>query len=302
MWRSETHSIPLSGARKNMRAFIRTYPVLTFFALTFTISWGGVILVIGGPAGMTGTKAQDNPLFPYALLAMVAGPSVAGILLTALIDGSSRLREFLSRLLKWRVGVRWYAVALLAAPLLATAITLTLSLFSPEFRPGIFVTDDRATVLLLGLVVGLTAGFFEELGWTGFAIPRLTQRYGVLASGLMVGVLWSAWHLLVVIWGIGDRAGTIPVALFVILDGLAGLPAFRVLMVWVYDRTESLFVAMLMHFSLTACTLILTPRTTGVPLLTYGLAFAAAVWLVFAAAAARIPSRTRWMARTTREA
>jgi membrane protease YdiL (CAAX protease family) len=268
-----------------MKVFITRHPVATYFALTFTISWGGVLLVIGGLAGMTGMKAQDNPLFPFAVLAMLAGPGVTGILLTGLIDGRVGLREFRSRLFKWRVGARWYAVALLAAPLLAMSVTLMLSLVSSEFLPGILVTDDKAALLLLGLVVGLMAGFFEELGWTGFAIPRLKRRHGVLTTGLIVGLLWSAWHLLVVIWGIGDRAGTIPLALFVILDGLAGLPAFRVLMVWVYDRTESLFVGMLMHLSITACTLILTPETSGVPLLAYGLAFAAAVWVVIAAVA-----------------
>ena len=268
-----------------MRAFIARHPVATYFALTFAISWGGVLLVIAGPAGTPGVKAQDNPLFPFAVLAMLAGPSVTGLLLTGLIDGRPGLREFRSRLLKWRVGARWYAVALLAAPLLATAITLTLSRFSPGFLPGIVFREDRAGLLLLGLVVGLTAGFFEELGWTGFAIPRLRRRHGVLVTGLIVGLVWSAWHLLVVTWGIGDRAGTIPLALFVVVDGLAGLPAFRVLMVWVYDRTESLFVGMLMHFSITACTLTLTPQTTGVPLLAYGLAFAGAVWIVIAAVA-----------------
>jgi membrane protease YdiL (CAAX protease family) len=138
---------------------------------------------------------------------------------------------------------------------------------------------------MLGLVVGLTAGFFEELGWTGFVIPRLKLRYGVLGTGLIVGLLWSAWHLLVVIWGIGDRAGTIPLGLFVLVDGLAGLPAFRVLMVWVYDRTESLLIGMLMHFSITASVLILTPETSGVSLLAYSLVFASAVWAVIATVA-----------------
>jgi hypothetical protein len=89
-------------------------------------------------------------------------------------------------------------------------------------------------------------------------------------------------HLLVVIWGIGDRAGTIPLAVFMIVDGLGSLPAFGVLMVWVYDRAGSLLVAMLMHVSITACTIILTPQTRGLPLLAYGLAFAAAIWVVTA--------------------
>src|SRR5687768_12852806 len=116
---------------------------------------------------------------------MVAGPSVSGVLLTCLIDGKQGLRALGSRLLKWRVGTRWFAVALLAAPLAATAITLMLSRFSSEFLPGLFVVDDGTVVLMLGLAVGLTAGFFEEVGWTGFAIPRLKVRHGVLATGLI---------------------------------------------------------------------------------------------------------------------
>jgi membrane protease YdiL (CAAX protease family) len=266
-----------------MTAFVTKHPVGAYFALTFIISWGGVLLVIGTPAGGTGVRAQDNPLFPLAVAAMVAGPSAAGLLLTALLDGRQGLRDLRARLLTWRVGVRWYAVALLAAPLLATVTTLTLSLVFAEFRPAISFTDNKAAVLLLALVVGLTAGFFEELGWTGFAIPRLQRRHGVLATGLIVGVLWSAWHVLVVIWGIGDRAGSVPVGVFMIVDGVAGLPAFRVLMVWVYDRTTSVFVGILMHVSLTASTLILTPQATGMPLLAYGLVLAAAIWGVIAA-------------------
>jgi len=265
-----------------LTALITRYPVASYFAITFTISWGGVLLVIGGLGGMNGTKADDNPLFPLALLAMVAGPTAAGLLLTGLIDGKQGFREFRSRLLKWRLPGRWYAVALMAAPLVAVGVTLTLSLVSPEFLPALVVTDNKPALLLFGLVVGLIAGFFEELGWTGYAIPRLKPRYGVLATGLVVGLLWSTWHVLVVAWGIGDRAGAVPVSVFIIVDGLAGLPAFRVLMVWVYDQTESLFLGILMHVSITATTLILTPRTTGVPLLAYGLAFAAAVWLVIA--------------------
>ena len=278
---------------RSVGSFLKRHPVWAYFGLTFAISWGGVLLVMSGSAGMSGVRAQDNPLFPLAVMAMLAGPSMTGILLTGIIDGRHGLRAFQSHLLKWRVGGRWYGVALLAAPVAATAVTLSLSLLSPEFLPSLIVADDKGAVLLLGLVMGMAAGFFEELGWTGFAIPRLRLRYGVLATGLIVGLLWSGWHLLVVIWGMGDRAGTVPLGVFVIVDGLAGLPVFRVLMVWVYDRTESLLLAMLMHVSLTATVLILTPQTTGAHLLTYGLAFAAAVWLVvaFAMSSCRRPAR-----------
>ena len=51
--------------------------------------------------------------------------------------------------------------------------------------------------MLFGIVVALVAGFIEELGWTGFAVPVLRRRYGVLATGLIVGFVWAAWHLLV---------------------------------------------------------------------------------------------------------
>jgi membrane protease YdiL (CAAX protease family) len=283
----------------SIESVVRTHPVVTYFVLTFTISWGGVLVVIAGPAGTTAVEAQDSPLFPLALLAMIAGPAVSGVLLTAMLDGRRGLRALGLRLTKWRVAPRWYAVALLAAPVSATAATLTLSRFSPEFLPGVSVAGDRPAMLMLGLVVGLIAGVGEELGWTGFAIPRLKLRRGVLATGLIVGLLWSAWHVLVVVWGVGDRAGAIPLALFIAVDGAAGLPAFRVLMVLVHDRTDSLLVAMLMHASLTATALILTPVATGGRLLAYGVVFAAAIWVVIAAlrAADRTSPGSRPLAR-----
>ena len=267
-----------------IKAFIRRHALPAYFALTFAISWGAVLVVIGGPGGLRGTTAQSDPLFPFVYLAMLAGPSAAGILLTSLVDGRAGLRELMGRLLEWRVDARWWAVALLTAPLLITATLLTLSLGSPTFLPGILTAPGKASLLLFGIAVGLGAGCFEELGWTGFAVPGLRRRYGVLTTGLIAGGLWGAWHLLVVVWGIGSSAGTLPLALFVPLDLFSFLPAYRVLMVWLYDRTGSLLVAMLMHASLTASMLILGPLAiSGGTLLTYELVFAAALWVVVAA-------------------
>jgi CAAX protease family protein len=268
-----------------MKAIARTRAIVAYFVLTFAISWGGILLVIGGPDGFTGTTAQDDPRFPLVFVAMLAGPSVAGILLTGLFGGRAGLRELLTRLSKWQVGARWYAVALLTAPLLTTVVLLALSVLSSQFLPAIVLTDDQVALLRFALAVGLLAGVFEELGWTGFAVSALRFRYGVATSGLIVGVLWGAWHILAIVWGVGDRAGTLPLALFVALDVLSVLPAYRVLMVWVYDRTGSLLLAMLMHASLTASLLILPPETTGLALVTFDLALAAALWIVIAALA-----------------
>jgi uncharacterized protein len=137
----------------------------------------------------------------------------------------------------------------------------------------------------MGIFAGLMVGIFEELGWTGFAIPRMKLRYGILGTGLIVGVLWGAWHFPPFFWGSGAASGTLPLALFLPVLLFTWLPAYRVLMVWVYDRTESLLVAMLMHVSLVASNVILVPLATGVALVTYDLVWAAVLWVVVGAVA-----------------
>jgi len=268
----------------SFQTFIKRHAVLTYYVLAFAISWGGILLIIGGPDGILGTRAQVARLFPFVMLAWLAGPSVASILLTSLVDGLAGIRGLFSRLLRWRVGARWYAVALLTAPLVFSATLFALSLTSPVFLPSIVTTGDKASLLLSGIAVGFTA-VFEELGWTGFAVPRLRQRYGVLATGLIVGLLWGAYHFSVVFWA-GRPSGVLALGLILPAQLFAWLPAFRVLMVWVYDRTESLLVVTLMHASLIASTLfILAPPATGVPQLTYLLVFGAALWVVVAVVA-----------------
>jgi len=262
-----------------IKAFVKQHRVLTYYALVFAISWGGVLLVVG-PAGMPGTKAQFDSLLPAAILAMLAGPSIAGLLLTGLVYGKAGLRDFLARLLKWRVGARWYAVALLTAPFLMLALLLVLSLLSTAFIPGLFAIQAKVAHLLFGLTVGLVAGLFEELGWTGFAIPEIRRRYGVLTTGLIVGLLWAGWHLLVAFWASGTVSGPLALPSY-LLDPILFLTAYRVLMVWVYDRTESLLVAMLMHMSLTASARIIMPLTiAGASLLTFDLLWFIVLWAV----------------------
>ena len=96
-----------------IKPFIKGHPLLSYFALAFAISWGAILVVVGfGPGGFSATPEQFRAVFPYALPAMLAGPSVAGILLTGLLHGRAGMRGLLSRLLRWRVAARWYAVAL----------------------------------------------------------------------------------------------------------------------------------------------------------------------------------------------
>jgi membrane protease YdiL (CAAX protease family) len=267
-------------------AVVKRHPVLTYYALTFAISWGGVLLVIGGPGGIPATPELFEALMPLAVLAMLAGPPVAGLLVTGVVSGRAGYRELRSRLVRWRVGARWYALALLAAPLLYLALLLPLSQLSAAFVPGILASGPEAPVLVLGVAIALGAGLLEELGWTGFAVPMLRRRYGVLATGLVVGALWAAWHWLGQLWAPGASSGAFSVGVL-LLDPLFYMVGYRVLMVWVYDRTQSLPVAVVMHTGLTASARLLGPPafagTAGVPLLTFDLGWAAAVWAVVAA-------------------
>src|SRR5215204_2668348 len=271
---------------KTIRAFIKRHPVLSYFVLAFAISWGGILPIIGGVGAIPGTAEETTKLFPAVYLVTVAGPSLAGLLLTGLTGGWTAFRELGSRLLKWRVGARWYAVALLTTPLTVMATLLSLSLISPEFLPGFLTTSVKASMLQFGFVasLGLLTGLLEELGWTGFAIPRLLGRHGVLATGLFVGLLWGAWHFLSNIWGSGTSSG-VPLALFMPAILFSFLPPYRVLMVWVYERTESLLVAILMHASLTTGNILLVPLATGTALVSWSLVLAAALWAVVAAVA-----------------
>ncbi len=270
----------------NIKAFIKSHSVLAYFALTFFVSWGGVLLTIGGVGGIPANAEQIEKLLPLVALTLASGPVLASLLLISIIDGKAGLREFLSRLFRWRVSVRWYIIALLITPVFALITLLVLSFTSPIYTPGIFASKDKAALLLSALAAGLAAALFEEPGWTGFAIPKLRMRYSVFFTGLIVGFLWGAWHFIVALWGSGTPTGEFSLLLFLpqLLFYIAVLPPYRILMVWIYDKTESLLLSMLMHASLTGSILfIFMPLTiSGIPLLIWYLILAAALWGVVA--------------------
>jgi membrane protease YdiL (CAAX protease family) len=249
-----------------------------------------MLIVIGGPDHALATADEFSRLLPLTALTLTAGPTVAGLLMTGLLSGPGGVRDILRRLLHWRVGARWYAVALLTAPVLAVAILVPFAVRSPAFLPPVLTKPAGGLTLVFTAFAALFGGLFEEIGWTGFAIPRLRQRYSVFSTGLIVGIVWGAWHFLVNLWGSPALAGGLPLTLFVplyFLAGVAHLTGYRVLMVWAYDRTDSLLIAILMHAALIASTVqtVLTPPTTGVAFLTWFFGLTALFWLAVAAIA-----------------
>ncbi len=262
----------------SIKSLIKSHPVLTYFILTFIFTWGCIAMVIS-PGNFPITAQQSEAVGPLLYVGMLVGPSGAGLLLTGLLNGRAGFQELLARLFKWQVGARWFVIALLATPLLATTVLLGLSLFSPEFLPALFTTDDRTTLLLTGIMTGLMVGFFEELGWTGFAIPRMRLRYSILTTGIIVGLLWGLWHFLP-FWERDSFSGAFPLALL-LARLFSWLPPYRILMVWVYSQTESLLVVMLMHASLVFSTLTLpSMELSGVPLLTWLIVWAVVLWVI----------------------
>jgi pimeloyl-ACP methyl ester carboxylesterase/membrane protease YdiL (CAAX protease family) len=189
----------------------------------------------------------------------------------------------LVRLGKWRLGIHWYAIAILPAPIVSAGILAVLSMTSP-----LFAADTKTPVVLGGLGAAVMT-IFEEIGWTGFAAPRHLRRHRVPMTGLIVGVLWGLWHLLQQVFIGGTYAGGIPLVTFVMLSAsaaVANLTAYRVLMVWLYDRTGSLLVTTLMHGMLTASTIFwFTPIATGALFLANVWLAATMMWLLVGAVA-----------------
>ena len=168
--------------------WLRRRPLFGYFALAYGISWGGILILLIAMGFELAAPLQPLNTGLIFLL-MLLGPSTSGLALTALLDGHAGLRRLWSSLIRWRVGVHWYAVALLTTPLLLMAILWPLSgfvdsAFAPRFQWALFA-------------IGLVAGSFEEIGWTGFATLRLLARQRLSMAGLGLGLVWALWHLLV---------------------------------------------------------------------------------------------------------
>jgi len=263
-----------------MSAFVKRHVVLAYYMLVFAISWGAILVVVGPSGFLSVTGTSEN--FALVGLAALLGPSMAGVIMTGIVEGRRGFRELLSRLRRWRVGVRWYAVALLTDPLLMITTIFALSFIWPAFIPGILTADDKTSLLIAGITTGLMVPVFEELGWTGFVTPHLRCRYGVLATGIIMGLLWGAWHL-PLFAGSTASAGEIPPALYLAVMLFSWLVPYRVLMVQVYDRTGSLLVAMLMHMPIVVSQYLLRPEwISGEATFTSLLVYGAMLWVAVA--------------------
>ncbi len=217
----------------------------SYFFMVFTIAWVGSILV-AGPKYLHGKPIEPSDSGLMAIF-MLAAPIVSGILMTYIVDGKRGLKELFDRMKKWRIG-KWYVV-LMIFPILILLLSLLLSVIvSTEFTP-IF--------LPIGILMGILAGFLEEIGWMGFAFPKIRLKYGLVSASILLGFLHGMWHI--VVWFIMQFPILGIYWLPYFISFVLFLIAFRVIIIWVYSNTSSLFIAQLMHASSTGFLVTLIP-------------------------------------------
>jgi membrane protease YdiL (CAAX protease family) len=222
-------------------AHLRAHPIIGFFGLAYVFSWL-TLLALHGLLGLSTA---------LVILLQTLGPTVAALVMATVLGGSAGRRALISRVRIWRVGARWYAVALLGIPVacLAAALLLPGGLGPVSGQSPIALA---LTYLIVVVVAAIGGPLFEEPGWRGFALPRLQTQRGPLQGTLILGVLWAAWHLpqfLVPDWA-AQNGGSSPI---VILEFLLMVVAIAPVMTWIFNRTRgSLFMAMVAHSSINA--------------------------------------------------
>jgi uncharacterized protein len=235
-------SAPVSSARGRL-GWVRRHPVAAFVVLCFGLTWAGLLPLA---VDSRGWLPVHIPL--WLLLLAVMGPGVAAFSVAAASAGHG---ELLARITRWRFGVGWYVVAILGpAGLCATALSLDRLLGGPPSNPPSLTTVLPGAVLTLGLGLAVIS---EEIGWRGFVLPHVLERSSPLDASLMLGIIWTAWHLPYFAWISHPLANT-PLPAFT-LFGLAS----SVALTWLYLRSRnSALPALLLQSANITCQLLLS--------------------------------------------
>ncbi len=213
------YEMRLTRGSSRLRETVARRPLASFLVLAYAFSWSWWV-----PLALSGAVVEPGTFAPRYLPGLL-GPLVAAVTVTAIIDGRPGLRDLLARTLRWRVGLRWYAVAVLAPVglfVIAGAVTGTWpELFDFGRYPGLAATSPLFAWLFAVVINGLG----EETGWRGFALPHLQRRYRQLAAVAILALAWAAWHAPVVpvLASFRDRGLSSPALLPAFLFGIATL-------------------------------------------------------------------------------
>jgi uncharacterized protein len=201
----------------------RRRPLVAFFVLAYALSW------LGWPVWALGI--YPNPVFSF-------GPFLAALVVLAVTHGKTGVGGLLRSMVRWRVGLKWYAVALLlpaGLAVAATALNVLLGAQAPSSAELGGWAGLLPVFLLVLLIPGL-GGAWEEPGWRGYALPRLQTGRSALLAGLILGVLIAGWHLPLMV------AGQVHYSDVVLIMG--AVLVFN----WVFNNANgSVLIIMLMH-------------------------------------------------------
>lgn len=165
---------------------LKRNPLIVFFVLAYLLPWLVWGTTIGEQRGLLSFHIPQS-------LAFWLGLTLASYGAAALTGGWPAVKDLLIRLIRWRVNLVWYLVALAATGALAAAAIGVHLLLGGTHQVGVLLT-------LNGLLPSLLFQIFfflitEETAWRGFALPRLQARFSALNASLILGVLWGLWHL-----------------------------------------------------------------------------------------------------------
>jgi len=221
-----------------------------FFYIAFLIPIIATILVTlkeGSQTELVTTQISGSALI--IIMSMVHAPTIAAVIVVFRDDGFDGIRKLFQQLKYWRFPLKWYMLALSVFPIAILAGLLIMTLFSPRYTPVFSIS-----ILAIGTLI---SPLWEEVGWTGFATPRMLKRYSPLKAGIYLGVIHLFWHLAADYWGSGEFYGNLYLAHFFLW--MAGLIVLRIITMWIYLRTKSLVLGWLTHISYTGGQTIFVP-------------------------------------------
>ncbi len=231
--------------------------VLTL-ALSFFIFWGPLV-IFKIPAA---SFVKDSALPPaWALALFIIGgfvPSLVGLGLTWLYEGRPGLRKLGKRVIQFKIGIKMYLAAILFA-IIISGLQLGLSIITgSKFDYSLFITQIGSLLPLL--VLGPIS---EEIGWRGFALDRLQTRWSALISGLIIGVVWSLWHL-PLFFMIGTSQFELK---FPFIGFMLGLTSTSVIYSWLHNRARgSIWMAIFFHWIYTYFAQVVATGVTRSPI------------------------------------
>jgi len=223
--------------------WLKQHPVLAYFMLAFTLSWAIEIPMAASAQGWLHVSV------PAALHYLAAfGPMVSAVIITAATEGRPGMRQLLAGVVQWRVGLGWILWAL--SPIALFVVAAIVEYASNGTWPDLALLGAVDDLPYLGIVGAfllwlLTFGIGEELGWRGFALPRLQKNHTALTATLILGVVWACWHLPAFLYRETYMAMGL-VAGFPLL--LLSIMAASIIFTWLYNSTRgSLLMVMLFH-------------------------------------------------------